>query len=75
MRGGSAAALDAKMQNFRKKKPRKNGALLKSDLILSKGFNILGMPGDDLLSHSVVPSALERFTVEFEMGSSGGAPL
>ena len=35
----------------------------------------LGMPGDDLLSHSVVPSALERFTVEFEMGSSGGVPL
>ena len=38
-------------------------------------LNILCMPGDDLLSHSVVPSAQERFTVEFEMGSSGGVPL
>jgi hypothetical protein len=32
------------------------------------------MPGNDLLSHNVVPSALERFTVEFGMGSSGGVP-
>jgi hypothetical protein len=40
-----------------------------------RGLNILGMPGNDLLSHSVVPSALERFTVEFGMGSSGGVPL
>ena len=38
-------------------------------------FDILGMPGDDLLSHDVVPSAQERFTVEFGMGSSGGVPL
>ena len=38
-------------------------------------FYILCMPGDDLLSHGVVPSAQERFTVEFEMGSSGGVPL
>ena len=33
------------------------------------------MPGGDLLSRGAVPSAQERFTVEFGMGSSGGVPL
>ena len=54
----------------------KTKATLRDAACYFKGdLNILGMPGNDLLSHSVVPSALERFTVEFGMGSSGGVPL
>jgi hypothetical protein len=56
------------------KKPRLGGRGF-NWIVKGGDFDILGMPGDDLLSHDVVPSAQERFTVEFGMGSSGGVPL